>query len=248
MKNLPTKLGKEPLIDVGFELRFASSQPVSNLLPGVLAGRLQKNGEISIERQGASDIPAHFRQADPNLKYMPLVSMKWGNFIIGISDFSLSVTCGLPYPGWQNFRSAIQEVLNCIKDASYITALERHSLKYVDLLEIEDPARQISAVNMAVALGGHALKNETFLCRMDIPEGDYVKIIQIVSNASFILNNVKRSGIVVDVDIIRQLSTPISDYLQDLPQLLAQIHLLNKETFFGCLTKETIDSLEPNYE
>lgn len=247
MENLPLKLGKEPLVDVGFELRFASTQPASNLLPGILVAKLG-DSSIVIERLSTADIPSNFREADPALKYMPLVSMTWGNYIIGISDSSLSVSCLLPYLGWQDFKAAIQKVIQVIDGASYITALERHSMKYVDLLEIDDVATQIKAVNLGVTVGGHALSQEAFRCRMDIPENDFTKIIQILTNAAVIISNRKRSGIVVDVDIVRPLAVSVADYLRDLPDSLDAIHAVNKKTFFSCLTKATVEALEPIYE
>ena len=247
MNKLPSKLAKEPLIDVVFELRFVSPLPASNVLPGILIPQLGDTENIRMERQGAADIPAQMRAADPNLTYLPLISLFWQGFIIGISDRSVSISCTLPYPGWTSFYAAITKVLGAIQSTSYISMIERHSLKYVDLLEAGDMSAQVSALNLKLSLGGHELVDESFQVRMDIVEGRYTKIVQMISNAQFIRGEQKKGGVVVDVDIILPLNLPPADYYSQLNMLLNEIHGINKTTFFACLREETISSLEPSY-
>lgn len=248
MTKLPIKLGKEPLIDVVFELRFASQMPASALLPGLLVTRLQSTDEVSIDRLPAADLPAQFRDSDPMLRYVPLVVLRWKGFLINIGDRSLSITCPPPYKGWDAFKQAIVEVVSVLKEAPYILKLERQGLKYVDFLPIVDRRRQVESVNIKLALGGHELEQETFLVRMEIPDRQFVKMVQVVSSAAVTLEGEQKIGLVVDVDVICPLDISVQDYLNGLAVMLDETHQLNKETFFACLTKHTVDTLEPYYE
>jgi uncharacterized protein (TIGR04255 family) len=249
MTKLPTKLGKEPLIDVVFELRFASQMPASTLLPGLLVSQLQDSRhEVSIDRLPAADLPAQFRDADPNLRYVPLVVLRWNGFMINVGDRSLAITCPRPYKGWVEFRQAIFQVVSVLKSAPYISNLERHGLKYVDFLPITELDKQIASVNLQLSLGSHQLKQETVLVRLEIPDEQFVKIVQIVSNASVTLDGESKTGLIVDVDVIRPLNVSVGHYLDALETMLDETHRLNKETFFACLKEHTVDALEPSYE
>lgn len=245
---LPTKLGKEPLIDVVFELRFASQMPASALLPGLLVTQLQSLHEVKLDRLPMADLPAQLRNADPNLRYVALVALQWNGFVINIGDSSLSITCPPPYKGWIGFKQAIIQVISVIKSAPYISKIERHGLKYVDLLPIFNIDEQIAAVDLELSVGKHRLKEETFLVRMEIPDRGFVKIIQIVSNAVATVSGEAKNGLVVDIDIIRPLDVSVENYLDNFGGMLDEIHELNKETFFGCLKQYTINNLEPSYE
>lgn len=248
MTKLPTKLGKEPLIDVVFELRFASDMPASALLPGPLVAHLSGAQGVKVDRLPAADLPAQFRDADPNLRYVALVGLHWDGFLINIGDRSLSVACPPPYKGWNAFKQVITRVVSVLTSAPYISNLERHGLKYVDLLPIIDIAEQVASVNLDLCLGSHRLKQETFLVRMEIPDGRFTKIVQIVSSAVATLAGEKKDGLVVDIDIVLPLDISVKGYLENLDSMLDEIHSLNKETFFGCLKQNTIDALEPSYE
>lgn len=52
---LPSKLGKEPLMDAVFEMRFESQVPVASIWPGMLYGMLP--GDKSMENLPLISLP-----------------------------------------------------------------------------------------------------------------------------------------------------------------------------------------------
>lgn len=245
---LPTKLNNEPLVDAVFEIRFLSSVPASSIIPGVLYSKLA--GNKSLEPLPTEQIPKNIRDTDPNLRYAPVSRLNWDKFYISVSDRSVMVSCKHPYAGWSAFKSAIVEVLTLINDIKVIDSVERYSMKYVDIIESDDLATQVNMINMKVSLAEHMLTQEAVQLRMEIPDGDFIKVIQVATGAVVKLpQSNERNGVVIDVDIIAPLENlSFSELLSDIESRLDVIHQMNKFNFFGCLKTETIEMLEPSYD
>ncbi|WP_433692101.1 TIGR04255 family protein [Herbaspirillum seropedicae] len=248
MSPLPTKLKKEPLIDVVFEIRFQQSFEAATVLPGLFFGAL---GGTKIEKLGSAEIPSPIRNADPNMAFAPLIRVTWDRFLILIGERSVSVGCVIPYPGWASFKSAILQVLRILQNSShnFIDKIQRYSMKYVDFIPSDNLKEQLQMLNMKVDLGGHHLTEENFQLRVEIPANGYMKMIQIISNVEVIKGADKQTGLLIDVDIASDLKEEsLSKFMSDVESKLDAIHILNKKTFFDCLTQKTITSLEPEYE
>ncbi len=248
-KPLPKKLNKEPLVDAVFEIRFSSSIPVSSVLPGFLFARIN-DGDKKIERLPAADIPLQMREFNPNLRFQPLLRLNWGRFLILIGDESLAIACVIPYPGWQDFKPKIIEVINILRDSRIIETVSRFSLKYVDIIEGKNLYEQIQRVNVNLNIGNHILSSEHFNIRVEIPHDDYLHIVQIAAPSSVTLfDGQTRDGVLVAVDSIsEQLTIDLTSFAEALADNLEAIHTSNKTMFFECLRPETITYLEPVYD
>jgi len=245
---LPTKLGKEPLIDAVFEVRFSSTAPASDILPGFFFSKLSGCGII--ERLPIAQLPKPVRDADPNLQFSPLVRLSWNNFFISIGDSSLVIGCKIPYSGWSNFKPAIIEAVSCAMEIGIIQTVQRFSIKYIDLLSASSIRDQISLIRASVVIGKHTLEQENFTLKIEVPMNGFFHIVHIISSANALLaDGSKRDGIIVDIDTITTVNNQeFQSWVTDLPEKLDTIHAANKSMFFECLHPETITSLEPVYE
>jgi uncharacterized protein (TIGR04255 family) len=248
LPSLPTKLKNEPLIDAIFEVRFSGEIPASVVLPGVFFSNL--TGEKKIEHLPIAQIPKLMRDADPNLKFAAISRIDWTDFFINIGDFSVSISCKYPYPGWSNFRQAIIQIIDILNGAKIVRSIDRYSLKYVDLFPATDDQQKISLLTVKMSIAGHELMREPFQIRIEIPKDGLVHAVHLVSSATAVLHNgVKKEGLVVDVDTHASLNgASIQSLLDHFPDKLDSIHAANKAMFFDCLRSETIASLEPSYE
>jgi len=248
MGKLPVKLNKEPLLDATFEIRFTSSVLVSNIVPGILYSKL--DGEKSIERLGAAEIPKAIRDTDPSLLFSPLLRLSWDKFLISIGDSNLQIACKLPYPGWSDFKPAIRKVLLLIKESEILDSVLRCSMKYTDLIPAQSVEEQISQINGQVDVGGHVLKNESFSIKFERHVDNMINVVNIITDASIKLSNGdQKNGLIIDVDTI--LNAEISDvdhWFSQLSNNLDSLHHINKNMFFNCLKQDAIKSLEPEYE
>jgi len=244
---LPSRLKKEPLIDAIFEVRFTSSMDVASILPGLLMARLGKIEKV--ERLPISDIPRPIRQSDQNLQFQPLLRLVWEQFLINIGDRLVGISCKLPYVGWSDFKRAILEVYKHIFTIGVIEKTERYSMKYVDLIEGNDPGEMVDRVAVDLNVGGHQLKREPFMVRVEVPDGSISHIVQVIAPAVVKLSTGQKTGVIVDIDSVCAHSTEdVEAFMSSLDSRLVEIHAANKRMFFSSLKENTIEYLEPEYE
>lgn len=248
MAVLPARLKKEPLIDAVFEIRFTSNVKASSVLPGFLFSKL--DGDKVVNDLPTSDIPQQIRQVDPNLKFAPLVRLRWDDFFVFIGDFSVGVGCKIPYPGWASFKEAIIHIVRIVGEIGIIQSVQRSSLKYMDLIPSSDVGEQVSMILGSVVIGDHTLKKENFSLKIEIPENQFIHIVNIISSARAKLQDGSESeGIIIDIDTVDNMRDhEFHVWMEKLSENLETIHTVNKKMFFKCLRQETITALEPIYE
>lgn len=248
-EKLPTKLGKEPLIDVLFEVRFTSKVPAEAVLPGLLFSQLKDVGRI--EPLPVAQLPAPVRAADPQLTFAPLSRITWKQqFVILVGERSLVVGCKMPYPGWPAFKAAILEVLGVLRGAEILTKVHRHSLKYIDLLEVDgDDAEALKRLNVAVRIGSHTVESENTALRVELRRGSLLHAVQLATNAVVQQEGTgSRKGALIDVDTFAFAELEPDAFFAELPNSLEDIHAGNKQMFFECLTEHGLNLLEPKYD
>ncbi|MGL4230989.1 MAG: TIGR04255 family protein [Casimicrobium sp.] len=245
MKQYPIKLGKEPLIEAVFELRFSSSVDASLLLPGLFYSSLGATGG---ERLGM-DLPAEVEKLDPNLAFQPKLRLGWNGFTLLVAKHSVALTCPQPYPGWSAFRPAITQLLKVIASASQITSINRFSMRYIDMLSGGSLREEIAKLNLTLVLAGKSASSRGFGLRLETEDGDITHTIQIAAPAGATIPNLgSRVGVVVDVDSsIALQNINLVDWIGNSVASLDRLHSSNKGVFFDCLTESGLASLEPVY-
>lgn len=244
---LPSRLGKEPLIDAIFEIRFDTDISAAEIMPGYLHAKL--GGDVKIERLPVSQLPHEVRQKDPNLLSQPLVRITWGNQLLMVGDRSLGVACLLPYPGWAKFREVILRVVGLLAESGIARSVERYSLKYVDMLSLQPGDVVSDWVSLNVSVGDTVLKAQPFQFHMEIATGDYFHGLLVGSPAQALgIDGVVRQGMVISVDTVAVGAMPdLASLIGQLPKRIDEIHASNKQMFFDCLTDNAIRKLEPEY-
>jgi uncharacterized protein (TIGR04255 family) len=243
---LPIKLGREPLVEALFEMRFKGPTPAASVLPGVLFSKLEKAGPV--ERLPAADIPQQLRTIDLNLQFAPLVRVHWNQFMILISDRSLALACRLPYPGWASFKAAILKVLSLIPAEGLIDVVERFSLKYVNVIPA-DIGSASSVTDLDLRIGLNHITDQIYSVRAEIKKGDVLHLVQLASEASVtLITGETRSGFATDIDSIVVIEDEkFFDLNAGLADRIEFLHGENKQMFFSCLHDEAIKKLEPTY-
>lgn len=251
-QDLPTKLGKEPLIDAVFEVRFEANGPVASLMPGLVLPLLSDGGATAFESLPASQLPPEIRDSDEKLKFAPHMRILWGSrFAVLFGDRTLAVGCRMPYAGWTAFKVAIVQVMSALKNAPFISKINNCSLKYVDFFDKDELALTgLGRFNVALTLGSVQVRDEILNIRCEVPQQGFLHVVTILTSA--ILNTpgqAQRSGAILDVDTHRINETDFpADFVEKLPNLLESMHNSNKQFFFSCLSPEGIRELEPRYE
>ena len=247
---LPNKLKNEPLIEAVFEFRFEASQPATDLIPGFLFGKL--DGKKVLHRLPTAELPKPIRDSDPNLRFAPLVRLELERFNLLIGDHAVAVGCKLPYIGWQSgFREKCLEVVAVLSDLTFIEKVSRFSIKYVNLIPASTISEQVTLLKMKISIGDSNVVDSQFSFRVELLDGLDVHVVSILSGATATDNETghERTGIVVDVDTIRNLDNQaFNDWNSTITDQLNQLRHSNKEKFFSMLKRSTIDGMGPSYE
>jgi uncharacterized protein (TIGR04255 family) len=248
-KRIPIRLKKEPLIEAVWEIRFTSNKSsVADLLPGILFEALQKQNQYpDIVRLPTADIPALIVEQDARLKYAPRIRLEGRNQAVQIGEHVLSLSCRRPYSGWRTFSDDIRTIIQIVCDTGLIDRLERFSLKYIDLIELDQPP-SLRCLNLELKMGGYEIDTRPVQLRTDIKDEDLIHIIQVISPAEASVPGEPRKvvGVLLDIDSIRTMKEDES--WSDVDSHLDEVHLSSKKLFFDLLTPETIEKLEPEYE
>jgi uncharacterized protein (TIGR04255 family) len=156
----------------------------------------------------------------------------------------------MPYSGWIVFKEIILSYFSVLETASFINKIEGYSLKYVDLFVNQDIPSSLSRFNLKLEVAGRVLDQEMTTLRTEIKESPFVHATTIISPATVQQSDgTKVSGSVVDVDTHRQQEfAGVKEFIQQLPQLLEEIHSANKRFFFDMLSENGLKELEPRYE
>jgi len=244
---IPVRLKKEPLLEAIWEIRFSGAKSsVADLLPGMLFKSFADKYGTAVKLPIA-DIPAPVVEHDLKLPYAPKIRLEEGNQAIQIGDRVVSLSCRRPYSGWDQFSNDIREFAKSVQETGLVKRLERFSLKYIDLIELERPVG-LAHLNLELKMGEYELAAKPVELRTEIEENDLVHIIQIISPAEVDLLGVegRLKGVLVDIDSIKRMTDDESwDVLY---RRLDDVHESCKKVFFSILKPETVNSLEPEYE
>jgi uncharacterized protein (TIGR04255 family) len=242
---LPKKLGKPPLVEAIFEIRFEPARgSAGDLLPGLLYAQLGGSyGQI--QPLPLSNVPLQIRDADPNLKYAPSRQLVGGNNRrILVGDRVTSISQHRPYGGWTDFRGHIIQLIDVLKSTNLIQTVERYSLKGVNVIPAGSGA-QLGALDAKFEIAGLAAPEKGFRFRTEIETGPFLTIVEVATNATVRFpSNDAASGLLLSVDTLATKSAT-SDLWSNRANRVDEIHDCLKRQFFSLLTDEALTALEP---
>ncbi|EPN9364423.1 TIGR04255 family protein [Cronobacter muytjensii] len=245
----PTSLTKQPVIEASFELRYPTETQVSEIIPGFLFHAL--NCSKPIINLPPSQIPRQVREMDEQLYYSVVSQLEVGDYNVGISDHGIIVSTRGQYFGWTAFKETIIRVINELNKLNLNHKIIRYSLKYVDFFESQNEKSLFNKLNMNFEMAGQSLSTNPLTIRVDLNKDEFVNIIQVLTHALVTSQNgnFNKKGMIVDIDTVRNISmsNECFEFINNLEKHLDRLHDCNKNRFFECLKKETIEELGPVY-
>lgn len=245
---IPVRLKRDPIIECVTEIQFTPTvQIAADLLPGMLFEKL-KDVFPNLHRLPTADIPREIRKAAENLALQPSYMMDGPNLRLMMGDRAVSLSFLRPYPGWDKAVPTIRKVANTLSDTGLCQTVDRLSLKYVNLLEVEPDTDHLALLNVEFKLGDFELKNAGRFLRGEIVRDDCTFIVD-VKTAAVAQNpqyKFKLEGVLVSVDGIK--FGPFDDIWKKFGGHMETLHDLDKEVFFGLVNEETIARMGPRWE
>ena len=247
----PDRLSSDPIVESIFELRFRTEPGIaaSDLLPGILFPALKQNYP-RISNLPVSHIPQDIRRSDPSFAYAPSIRFEGDQFAVMVGDTVCSVSCRRPYVGWSAFREKIIELTDLLRKSEIILAIERFSLKYVNLIDAGNNLSGLALLDSLVRVGPYDLSNTGCTIRTEIVENNVINIVNVISSAQVVIPNTNALvGLLLDIDSISQYAAAKSPDLF-WPDFLTQLDVVRakeKEIFFSLLARPTVDRYGPQF-
>ncbi len=239
----PEKLGRPPLIEALFEVRFDAGESAGELLPGLLYSSL-KSSYDQVESLPVSNVPMEIRNKEPRLRYATShkLSGKDGS-AVQVGHRVAQYVTAYNYPGWIRFKEQVMRLAEALKATGLITVVERCALKYTNVIPVGTYSSQLDLLQARIEVLGKPIEN-VFSLRCERLANDIRTILNIKSNAVVERDGkVVGEGLYLDVDTIMTLD--MDSFWKEAGDRLETVHGAAKSTFFSLLTNETLASMKP---
>ncbi len=239
---IPKKISPSPIIEAVTEIRFENELP-SAVIFGKLYGALSEEFSDT-EQLPILEMPAQFRDLQPELRYAPHYRLKNDKFIVNIGQRILSVNrvcTSHEYESWDEYFSVIKTVFEKVKSINLISTVERVSVRYINFLE-EDVS---TVLNLEIGLFKTKIDNHKELNLVFVQElNDNNKLsVGIASNAKIETNGAIREGLVVNIEAYKDTQTAVAN----IEDVVKKLHGASEKGFFEALNDEYLSTLKPDY-
>lgn len=241
---LPVRLGTQPLVDSTIEIRLTEfNQHLVERIPAIIFSKMSEYYSQS-ESTPIASLPIELRKSDKNLQFTHSFRIHGPGYVISIGDQVLGISKLMPYSGWSTFKDRAVMLFSALIESELINRISRYSIKATNVL-VDPTVDQLDMIAISADLGGHRPNSSGFRMRAEYGKGDFLQLVEIVTNAAFTNNDIIQEGLLVSVDSIK-----FGDDL-DLRSVIDGLDFLHdegKRRFFDILTEDTIRKLKPEYE
>ncbi len=238
MLKLPRKISPCPIAEAVVEIRFDSATEADAIF-GILYQQVKDKYPNPVEKLPILQLPEEFRSQDANLKRQPYYKLSRDNLSLSIGPKVFSISCYKDYIGWEEFSKVIEETFGIIDTLNIVTQVERFGLRYVNFFEemdiFDNIVVQITKNDQPMDCDGKYIRVKN---RVD----QITSTIQIANKAK--LRDRSDIGSIIDIDV--SVKEPVT-FFENRTQLIENCHELEKKSFFELLTKNFLETLNPEY-
>lgn len=235
---IPKKIYPCPIIEAIVELRFESKIPAEAVF-GVVYDKF-KTEYKKVEKLPILQLPEKVRTEDPSFRFQPHYKLVDENYILQIGPNVLSLVNINKYNGWNSFSTKIKNTFIKINELDLIEKINRLGIRYINFFELNI----FENINLGILLSEKPLISEQITFRSTIKTGDFLSNLQIINNGNIMLNQIQKSGSVIDIDTYIEKNGNI---ISDIEKLLEDGHNEEKTLFYKVLKEDFIKKLNPEY-
>lgn len=172
----------------------------------------------------------------------PIMISSDKNFTILLNDNSITFDIVNTYKGWDNYLVNVNKYLSPLFEKGVINKVNQIGIRYINNYENVLIYDKINAqINLDFIQG-----SQRGLSRFEFQKDDNFIVLNLINGNAVIKvdNNSKRSGSIIDIDVINQ-NTILS--VEDLLSTIDQMHDIEKSVFFSLITTEFLSTLNPFY-
>ncbi len=238
----PKNITPSPLKEAAVEIRFDSSLPADAVF-GVVYSSLMET-YTGVENLPILQLPETIRNRDENLIFQPHHKLKREKFVAQIGPRVFSLSMIPPLTSWSEFLPELVTVFDKIGKARFISNVTRLGLRYINHFE----GAILGKLNLELSIMGNSIEEGELYIRNTFPHGDFSVLLQIVNFTELrekIGNDVKKYS-AIDTDV--SVSGNNLDFFSNIESLLNNAHMVQKETFFGLLKDDFLQTMKPEYQ
>jgi len=238
MSKLPRKISPCPIVEAVVEIRFDANIEADAIF-GILYQEVKDKYPGPVEKLPILQIPEEIRSQDNALKKQPYYKLSHNNLSLSIGPKVFSISCYKDYIGWEEFSKVIEETLGIVDTLKIVTQVERFGLRYVNFFEemdiFDNIVVQITKNDQPMDCDGKYIRVKNHIDQI-------ISTIQIANKAK--LRGGVKGGSIVDIDVSAK--EPIT-FFENRTQLIKNCHEMEKKSFFELLTKNFLETLNPEY-
>jgi uncharacterized protein (TIGR04255 family) len=242
---LPERIDPDAILEALLEIRFDLVSPLPEVLFGRLSEIPQWKGFTQQRRLPAYDMPAAFRDGDPNLRFVPVLELASTDprRAVRIGGHVLSYHLLAPYAGWGSFEKELHVAIDGLFDKTDGLVVTRIGLRYINGLSTASHGiSSIAQLDVKIEVSqapvtGHVLLNfltnpsKQTQCRVNVATRDFVQ-------GEFPADAIA----LVDIDVA---TTPDfrTDSRDAVKAWAAQARIAKNQAFLGLLAEQTLKKL-----
>jgi uncharacterized protein (TIGR04255 family) len=246
--SLPKKLNPDTLKDTLIEIRYMQGIP-QELMLGFVSGILQPlgyqylpvpNQNINIALNNnqqiafglGSDSGGFFLKDDVRIQF--------------VADQIIFNCLADKYVGWEKYFQVISDIISDLFDKEVIKDFNRVSIRYISEFKNIDIYQVIKGT---IDISEAGLKLDNSILRLVDESDNFKTYVTLTNKAKRISLSPQAPKIIeaslIDVNVYEKFN-PVSD-LDMLKNKLNRIHTKQKEVFFGLISNDFLDKLNPEY-
>lgn len=235
--NIPKSLTPSPVVEATVEIRFQSKFPPDAVI-GIVYSIYQ---DVKLEGLPILQIPAEIRRQDSNLKYKPTHKFMLREYTVQIGGDVILLSSPIDYPGWENYKNVLRELLEKLKSINLIQHIEYISLKYLSFFQdcniFDHIKMNISFDQAKINYPGTALKTE-------LQNEDYINVLQIMNNVHLKNYKTDADGSLIDIVCV----APRNNLqIEKIGVIIDTAHNKEKELFFSLIDENYLQQFNPQY-
>jgi uncharacterized protein (TIGR04255 family) len=241
-KSIPKRLKHDAIVEAVVEIRFSTAT-----IPEILFGRLadyEPWQNFKQQRLPVYEVPPPWRQADPNLRFLPIFELSGDHRSVRIGPHVISYHRSAPYVGWEQFRSELDETIRGLFDTAKGLVIRRLGLRYLNALNPDFHfIKSVSDLDLEIKVANESIPGNVNLnFNIDMP-GDTACTVRIATK-EFVQGILPlNTSVYVDVDVFTKEGFETEEQ-QVVRDWMTTAHESEKKQFFGLLTDRTIERLK----
>lgn len=239
-RRLPKSINPCPITEAIVEIRFDTDIPRSAVF-GMSYSKIKSIIPGRVENLPISKMPEDIFTENEHFKYLPHHRVIGDGYIFQVGPQMISFSIVEGYTEWSKFKQQIKSVFDSMLDAGVIDKITRLGLRYINIFDWNI----LPELNVILKIGDIDLLNrDTTMIRTLQRNSD--------SNTTLVVNNgivnqeTHNLATLIDIDV--EQVGGLDKFESQYPSYLEKLHAIEKDTFFGLLTDEFIETLKPEYE